>query len=99
MPRPSSGSRDQSVRQIGLPTVKRRTVSLSEEARATLEHHARTHRSYVSCVVEAAVGAIESVGTVAQEVELRIVSDRRGGRRNGAGRKRSEEPAGRKSAR
>lgn len=84
---------------MGCAPMKRRTVSLSEEALATLERPARTHGSNVSCVVEAAVGAIESVGAVAREVELRVLPDRRGGRRGGAGRKRSEEPAGRKAAR
>ena len=80
-------------------TVKRRTVTLSDQALATLERLARAHRSNVSCVVEAAAGAIETVGSVAQAVEVRIVPDRRGGRREGAGRKRGEELAGRTSAR
>lgn len=87
------------MKQISLRAVKRRTVSLSEEALATLERLARTHSSNVSCVVEAAVGAIECVGTVAQEVELRILPDRRGGRRRGAGRKRGAERADGKTAR
>lgn len=82
---------------IALAPVKRRTVSLSDEALATLERLARAHRSNVSCVIEAAAGAIETVGAVAQAVEVRIGPDRRGGKRERAGRKPTVDQSRRKA--
>ena len=71
-----------------LAAVKRRTVSISDAAVDTLERLARKHTTNVSCVVEAAAGVIAADGSAARELEQRIVPDRRGGRRAGAGRKK-----------
>jgi len=68
--------------------MKRRTVSLSDAAVDALERLAREHATNVSCVVEAAALALNDGGPGARAVERRIVPDRRGGRRAGAGRKR-----------
>jgi len=68
--------------------MKRRTVSLSDEAVEALERLARTHATNVSCVVEAAAAVIAEGGSGAKAVEGRLLPDRRGGRRPGAGRRR-----------
>lgn len=67
--------------------MKRRTVSLSDHAVTALERLARRSGSNVSCVVEAAAAVIAEEGAGARDVEKRIVPDRRGGARTGAGRK------------
>ena len=67
--------------------MRRRTVSLSDEAADALERLARQHSTNVSCVVEAAAAVIVDGGDAARALEHRIASDRRGGRRVGAGRK------------
>lgn len=72
-----------------LTTMKRRTVSLSDDAADALERLARRHATTVSGVVEAAAQAIAADGPAARDVAERIVPDRRGGRREGAGRKKS----------
>jgi hypothetical protein len=70
--------------------VKRRTVSLTQDAVDALERLARQHDTNVSCVVEAAAKVIAEGGPGAQAVERQIVPDRRGGRRVGAGRPKRE---------
>jgi predicted transcriptional regulator len=69
--------------------MRRRTVSLSEEAVDALERLARQHSTNVSCVVEAAAAVIVDGGDAAQALEHRIERDRRGGRRAGSGRKKT----------
>ena len=73
-----------------LPAMKRRTVSLTDEAVATLERLARVHETNVSCVVEAAAAVAAAGGPHAEALERSIVPDRRGGRRAGAGRPRRQ---------
>jgi predicted transcriptional regulator len=69
--------------------MRRRTVSLSDEAVDALERLARQHATNVSCVVEAAAAVIADGGVAARSVEQRIVPDRRGGHRAGSGRKKT----------
>ena len=66
--------------------MKRRTVSLSDEALAALERLAQRGGTNVSCVVEAAARVIEDGGVGARAVEECLVRDRRGGARPGSGR-------------
>jgi predicted transcriptional regulator len=68
--------------------MRRRTVSLSDEAAEALERLARQHSTNVSCVVEAAAAVIVDGGSAARALEHRIAPDRRGGRRVGSGRKK-----------
>jgi RNA:NAD 2'-phosphotransferase (TPT1/KptA family) len=68
--------------------MRRRTVSLSDEAAKALEFLARQHATNVSCVVEAAAAVIADGGVGARVLERRMVPDRRGGRRVGSGRKK-----------
>ena len=66
--------------------MKRRTVSLTDAAADALDRLARRHDTNVSCVVEAAALALNDDAPGARSIERRIVRDRRGGRRPGAGR-------------
>lgn len=66
--------------------MKRRTVSLTDAAVDALERLARLHDTNVSCVVEAVALALNDDSPAARSIERRIVRDRRGGRRPGAGR-------------
>jgi hypothetical protein len=75
------------VMSLRSAAMKRRTVSLTDSAVTALERLARRSGSNVSCVVEAAAVVIAEEGAGARAVEKRIVPDRRGGRRDGAGRK------------
>ena len=67
--------------------MKRRTVTLSPKALDALERLARAHDTNVSCVVEAAGSLASDGGPALKELERRIMPDRRGGRRVGAGTK------------
>jgi hypothetical protein len=61
--------------------VKRRTVSLSDDALAALDRIAREHRTTVSGVVEAAGLLLSDGGSAADALKDRLVPDRRGGDR------------------
>jgi hypothetical protein len=69
--------------------MRRRTFSLTDQAVEALERLAASRGTNASCVVEAAASAIADGGPVVRELERRLVPDRRGGRREGAGRKRT----------
>jgi hypothetical protein len=70
--------------------MRRKTVSLTDDAIAALERLAREHATNVSCVVEAAAAVINEGGPHARAVARRLVPDRRGGRRSGSGRPRRD---------
>ena len=59
-----------------LAAMKRRTVSLSDDAADALERLARRHAATVSGVVEAAAQAIAVDGPTARDVAERIVPAR-----------------------
>lgn len=67
-------------------TMKRRTVSLSDEAAGVLDRIAKAHSTTVSGVVDAAGMALAEGGRDARPILRQIVPDRRGGRREGSGR-------------
>ena len=67
--------------------VKRRAVSLTEEAAAALDRIAKARSTTVSGVVEAAGMALAEGGHLGEALAKRVGPDRRGGRREGAGRK------------
>jgi len=73
---------------IGL--VKRRTVSLTDEALEALDRIAKENRSTVSGVVEAAGRLLRDGGPGADDLKSRLVPDRRGGDRRPAGVRRGE---------
>jgi len=75
---------------ITLGLVKRRTVSLTDEAAEALDRIAKTHSTTVSGVVEAAGMALAEGGRLGEALAKRVGPDRRGGRREGAGRKRKQ---------
>ena len=68
--------------------MKRRTVSLTDEAVEALDRIAKAHSTTVSGVVEAAGVALAEGGRDAQPILRQIGTDRRDGRREGTGRKR-----------
>jgi hypothetical protein len=70
--------------------MKRRTVSLSEDAVEALERLASVHDTTVSGVVEGAARLIAEGGGHADALAERLAPDRRGGPRTGAGRRRRE---------
>ncbi|MCU1491620.1 MAG: hypothetical protein JWM85_3025 [Acidimicrobiaceae bacterium] len=70
--------------------MRRRTFSRTDQAVEALEHLAASRGANASCVVEAAASVIADGGPVVRELERRIVPDRRGGRRDGAGRPRGK---------
>jgi len=72
--------------------VKRRTVSLSDQAIIALDRIAKAHGTNVSAVVEAAGLVLAEGGQLGEAIEQRVGPDRRGGRREGAGRKKRVEP-------
>ena len=82
---------------IRLGLVKRRTVSLTDEAAAALDRIAKAHSTTVSGVVEAAGMVLAEGGHLGEALEKRVGPDRRGGRREGAGRKPSNEWRGAKA--
>ena len=82
---------------ITLGRVKRRTVSLTDEAAATLDQIAKARSTTVSGVVEAAGMALAEGGDLAEALAKRVGPDRRGGWREGAGRKPSNERRGSKA--
>ncbi|MHB1510438.1 MAG: hypothetical protein ACYCZ8_12935 [Acidimicrobiales bacterium] len=61
--------------------MKRRTVSLSDEALAALDRIAKENRTTVSGVVEAAGLVLSEGGSAAEALKRRLVPDRRGGDR------------------
>lgn len=61
--------------------MRRRTVSLSDEALAALDRIAKESRSTVSGVVEAAGRLLLDGGPGAEDLKRRVVPDRRGGDR------------------
>jgi hypothetical protein len=61
--------------------VKRRTVSLTDDALEALDRIAKEHRSTVSGVVEAAGRLLRDGGPGADDLKRRLVPDRRGGDR------------------
>ena len=67
--------------------MRRKTVSLSESAALAIDRIARLHKTNASCVVEAAGALLAEGGPGADALRRRIVAARRGGRRDGAGRK------------
>jgi predicted transcriptional regulator len=73
---------------ITLGLVKRRTVSLTDEAAEALDRIAKAHSTTVSSVVEAAGTVLAEGGRLGEALEKRVGPDRRGGRREGSGRKR-----------
>ena len=70
--------------------MKRRTLSLSDDAVTALERLARKKDTNVSCVVEAAAAVIAQGGRNAEPIVKAVKPDRRGGRRIGAGRPKRE---------
>ncbi len=75
---------------IRLGLVKRRTVSLTDEAAAALDRIAKARSTTVSGVVEAAGMALAEGGDLGEALAKRVGPDRRGGRREGSGRKRKQ---------
>ena len=73
---------------ITLGLVKRRTVSLTDEAAAALDRIAKARSTTVSGVVEAAGMALAEGGHLGEALAKRVGPDRRGGRREVAGRKK-----------
>jgi hypothetical protein len=73
---------------ITLGLVKRRAVSLTDEAAAALDRIAKAHSTSVSGVVEAAGMALAEGGQLGEALAKRVGPDRRGGPRVGAGRKK-----------
>jgi hypothetical protein len=61
--------------------MKRRTVSLTDDALEALDRIAKEHRSTVSGVVEAAGRLLRDGGPGADDLKRRLVPDRRGGDR------------------
>ena len=59
--------------------MKRRTVSLTEDALEALDRIAKANRSTVSGVVEAAGRLLRDGGPGADDLKRRLVPDRRGG--------------------
>ena len=64
-----------------ISAVKRRTVSLTDDALEALDRIAKEHRSTVSGVVEAAGRLLREGGPGADDLKRRLVPDRRGGDR------------------
>lgn len=77
---------------ITLRLVKRRTISLTDEAAKALDQIAKAHSTTVSSVVEAAGMALAEGGHLGEALERRVGPDRRGGPRPGAGRKPRNDP-------
>lgn len=75
------------MKLIIVTSMRRRTVSLSEIAADAIERIARERHTTPSGVVEAAGLLLHDDPAAAEELIVRIVPDRRGGRREGAGRK------------
>jgi hypothetical protein len=73
--------------------VKRRTVSLTEEALAALDRMAKENRTTVSGVVEAAGRVLSDGGSGAEALRQRLVPDRRGGDRSQKSSERLAERA------
>jgi hypothetical protein len=61
--------------------MKRRTVSLTDDALEALDRVAKENRSTVSGIVEAAARVLAEGGPGADALKLRLVPDRRGGDR------------------
>lgn len=61
--------------------MKRRTVSLSDDALEVLDRIAKEHRSTVSGIVEATAHVLTDDGPGADELKRRLLPDRRGGDR------------------
>ena len=76
---------------ITLGLVKRRTVSLTDEAAVILDRIAKARSTTISSVVEAAGMALAEGGHLGEALAKRVGPDRRGGRRDGAGRKPKRE--------
>ncbi|MGD0945300.1 MAG: hypothetical protein ABR972_13655 [Acidimicrobiales bacterium] len=70
--------------------MRRKSVSLADDAVAALERRAREYAANVSCVIEAAAAVIDGGGAPARAVARHLVPDRRGGRRSGSGRPRRD---------
>ena len=64
-----------------LCVMKRRTVSLSDDALEALDRIARENQSTVSGVVEAASRVLRDGGPGAEELKRHLLPDRRGGDR------------------
>jgi hypothetical protein len=77
--------------------VKRRTVSLTDAVAVAVDRIAKAHSTTVSGVVEAAGMVLAEGGHLGEALEKRVGPDRRGGRREGAGRKPSNEWRGAKA--
>ena len=73
--------------------MKRRTVSLTDEAAAAIDRIAKEHATTVSGVVEAAGVVLAAAGQDAEPILRRLAPDRRGGVRAGAGRPRKDRQA------
>lgn len=61
--------------------MKRRTVSLTDDALEALDRIAKENRSTVSGIVEAAARVLAEGGPGADALKRRLVPDRRGGDR------------------
>lgn len=85
-------SENRVMTSITLGLVKRRTVSLTDEAAAALDRIAKAHSTTVSGVVEAAGMALAEGDCLGEALEKRVGPDRRGGPRPGAGRKPRKDP-------
>jgi hypothetical protein len=77
---------------ITLELMKRRTVSLTDEAAAALDRIAKAHSTTVSGVVEAASMALAEGDSLGEALEKRVGPGRGDGPRPGVGRKPRKDP-------